>query len=74
MGEWLKVDTSSKETDRSITLLAFSCDNGHITSSHLFSNLVVSHPRLSFQILADFIRFGHGMTDGILVLDGTWRG
>lgn len=47
-----------------------SYEDKFISLDSVHSNLVISHHRLSSQILAGFIRFGHGMIKGILVLDG----
>lgn len=47
-----------------------SYEDKFISLDSVHSNLVISHHRLSSQTLAGFIRFGHGMIKGILVLDG----
>lgn len=46
------------------------CDAKHISLDYVHPNLVISPCRLSSRILAGFTRFGRGMTEGALVLDG----
>lgn len=47
-----------------------SCEDKHISLDYVHPRLVISPHRLSSRILAGFTRFGHGMTEGALVLAG----